>query len=333
MTNGAKRRSGPAVRVIRGAAIPLAMALLISACGGSGSPSKSAAEHPTTTVATGAVVLASARTTARAGSARIAISVTAGGSDAAAFALTAEGLADFKTGNSQLTMHFGGAVAGLISGDLEVRSVDGVAYVQLPPTLRSVLGRLGADKPWLAIDASKIKGNQTVVPGVGESDPTRFLAYLETVSDDVTKVGTEKVRGVDTTHYHATFDLAKAVDQERVPQSLRDALAKLKATNGVGADLPTIPADIFLDAQGRLRRLSMQLDLASFAAGIGGGSGRAGSIPTVTTTIEMYEFGVPVHVTKPPADQVGELPMLGAGSFGGFGSGKKPAAAASSTQE
>ena len=68
------------------------------------------------------------------------------------------------------------------------------------------------------------------MPGLGQSDPPQFLAYLETVSAGVTKVGTETMRGVDTTHYHATLDLAKAVDRADVPPSLRDELSRSQQT-------------------------------------------------------------------------------------------------------
>ena len=60
------------------------------------------------------------------------MSVSATGEAASAIALTADGVTDFTTGDSHLTMHFGGAMSSLFSGDLEVRSVDSVAYMQLP---------------------------------------------------------------------------------------------------------------------------------------------------------------------------------------------------------
>ena len=34
-----------------------------------------------------------------------------------------------------------------------------------------------------------------VLPGLGQSDPSQFLAYLETVSDGVKKVGSERFAG------------------------------------------------------------------------------------------------------------------------------------------
>jgi len=304
----------------------LVLALLVSACGGSSSPA--AAPRAAAKLSGSNIVLASASTTVAAGSARIALSVSGSGGAASLVALTADGVEDFATGNSQLTMHFGGAMSAFISGDMEVRSLDKVSYIKLPATLRGVLGRLSGGKSWFSVDTSKLGGKQSSLPGLGQSDPTQFLAYLETVSDNVTKVGSESIRGVDTTHYHATFDLAKAVKQTGVPQTLRRGLKKILGTGASGS--PTIPADVYIDAAGRLRRLSMQLDLAQFG-GLGG-SGSAGLATTITTSIDLYDFGVAVDVQAPPAGDVAQLPMMGMNGFGGFGS-RRPAAARSLTTQ
>ncbi len=289
------------------------MTLLLAACGGSDGSSPSAAAGPSGASAPN-VVLASARKTAKAGSARVALAVSATGKAAQAISITADGITDFATGDSDLTMHFGGAMGSMFSGDLTVRSVDDVAYVQLPSGLGGILGGLTGGKQWISIDASDMAGaSQGPVPGLGQSDPTQFLAYLETVSDDVKSVGTEKVRGVDTTHYTATLDLGKAVDQSEVPAELRDALQKLLAKNGGKA--PTIQAEVWVDDAGRVRRLTMDLDLASFA-GLAGGTGSVGAAPVVTVSIELYDFGVPVKLQAPPASDVAQLP-----SFGGLGGG------------
>ena len=305
----------------------LALALLVSACGGSSSPSAA----PTTTVAKlsgSKIVLASASTTVSAGSAKVALSVSGSGGIGSLVSFTADGVEDFSNGNSQLTMHFGGALSALMSGDIEVRSVDKVAYIKMPASMSGILGQLTNGKPWFSIDASKLGGKQqNALPGVGQSDPTQFLAYLETVSDNVTKVGSEAIRGVDTTHYHVTFDLAKAVNRAGVPASLRGGLSKALGARGAGP--ATIPADVFIDASGRLRRLSMQLGLPQFGgSGGSGGSGAPGLDSTVTTSIDLYDFGTPVDVQAPPADQIAPLPMFGMNGGGAFGS-RRPAATGS----
>jgi hypothetical protein len=130
----------------------------------------------------------------------------------------------------------------------------------------------------------------------------------------VKKVGTETVRGVETTHYHASIDLGKALDQADIPKSLRDAEKQFEKSNDAGAS--TIPVDVFVDGDGYVRRIS--LDLENFL-GDGAGSG-ATSGPALTESIDLYDFGTPVNVQAPPPDQVSQEPLFGGlGDLGGSG--------------
>ena len=174
--------------------------------------------------------------------------------------------------------------------------VDRAAYLKMPETLFG--GLLGSGK-WFKMP--NLGDANSAVPGLGQSDPSQFLAYLETVSAGVTKVGTETIRGVDTTHYTASLDPAKAGSRADVPPSLRDDLSKILQKNGVPF---TIPADVWVDSDGLARRIQLKLDLGRMA-GTGGGS----DLPVMTISIDLYDFGVPVHVEAPPADQVTEFPV------------------------
>jgi hypothetical protein len=304
MSGWAKRRVGMAG--IAGSVV--LVAALVAGCSGQSSGSSSTPAPVTVQPAAGSsgsqavgssgskVVLASVRTTAAATSARVALTVSAGAAAGSSFSLTADGVTDFATGNSQFTAQLGGEAASLLQGPLEERVVDGTVYVQLPASILGLLGGSGGSK-WFSFSSSGLGGAASPVPGLGEADPSQFLAYLETVSDNVKNVGSESIRGVETTHYHATLDLGKAIDKAQVPQSLRDSLQQVLAQSG--AQAPVIPVDVFVDAGGRLRRVSMTLSAA-------------------TVTLDLYDFGVPVNVQAPPADQIVQFPSLGALS-GGLG--------------
>jgi hypothetical protein len=204
-------------------------------------------------------------------------------------------------------MDFGGGVLGtLMPSGIETRTVDGVAYVRLPTGLPS-------GKEWVAIDAkdSANAGSNTALGIGGGTDPTKILAYLEKVSNGVDKVGTESVRGVETTHYHANVDLAKAVDREGVPPALHDAISEMAGKIG------TIPVDVYIDGDGLLRREKLSMDFSSFLPGSTGSTGESAGAPTINMTLDLYDFGTPVDVAAPPADQVA---TLGNGGFGGGGS-------------
>ena len=158
---------------------------------------------------------------------------------------------------------------------------------------------------------------------VGQSsDPTKFLAYLEKASDNVQKVGTDTVNGVEATHYHATIDLGKRIDAAKVPPALREHVRQLWTKSGVSA--PTLPVDVWVDGEGRVVRMKMDMDLSAYMGGVSGTSGA--TAPTITMTLDLSKFGEPVTVTAPPADQVVDLKDLakkfginGRGAFGNLG--------------
>ena len=78
-----------------------------------------------------------------------------------------------------------------------------------------------------------------------------------------------------------------------------------------------MPVDVFVDAQGRVRRMALQLHLGLSGLGaLVGGSGQAGSsggTPAIdmTMTLDLYDFGTPVDVQAPPAGQVVSIGSLG----------------------
>lgn len=122
-------------------------------------------------------------------------------------------------------------------------------------------------------------------PVGGTVDPTAQLHTLAAVAD-AELVGEQEVRGEPTTHYRGSYDVARALRGARGLQQ-----AALRASLGAAATGVTrAPYDVFLDAEGRLRRLTQTVDVP--AAG--------GAVLTVTTSLEMYDFGVPVLVIPPP---------------------------------
>lgn len=71
----------------------------------------------------------------------------------------------------------------------------------------------------------------------------------------------------------------------------------------------TMPEQIWLDAQGRVRRISTQLRVSTIAQSSG-----STTIPTAsgsgTTTVDSCDFGTPVSVRPPPASPVDDVTSL-----------------------
>jgi len=176
----------------------------------------------------------------------------------------------------------------------------------------SVLGEMpgvSGDKEWLAIDTSMRGGgsaNFAPLGMTGQSDPTKALAYLQKVSDDVREVGTEEIRGVETTHYRATIDLSKSIDESEAPEALRDTMKEFAGMFG------DIPADIWIDGDGRMRRERIEINFGDVFDRMPGGGKSAVGDYKMTQTLDLYDFGTPVEVEAPPADQV---ESLGAGNL------------------
>jgi hypothetical protein len=274
--------------------VVIAAVVTLSACGG-GSGSGTAA--PTATgLGAAKLIASSAETTASAKTARMSgeITVTLGGETTS---LPLDGALDFGSG----AFEFGYDVSKLGipgAGDakIQARMVDGVMYVNLGDlsgdsgrSLSSVTG----GKSWMKLDLGAFgQGSTGAGGGLGDANPGGTLDALRGAGD-VQRVGTETLRGVETTHYTATIDPQKALD--KTPAELRDKVQK--GLDGLGAP---VPVDVWIDGDGQTRKIAMDVDTASGA---------------VSTKIEYYDFGTAVDVSAPPADDVFDLQDL----FGGFG--------------
>jgi hypothetical protein len=169
-----------------------------------------------------------------------------------------------------------------------MRMVDGRVYMHLA-------GRDG----WMKADVSQLESGDASDPLSTTSDPTQFLDYLRGIADDIKVVGEQTIRGARTTHYSATVDLAKALQRQNLTPAERKQLSAIGLE-----DLPVMPADIWIDGDGRLRRLDLIMDFSALASGLSGGLLGPGDAPLATVSLELYDFGTPVHVEAPPAAEL-----------------------------
>lgn len=126
------------------------------------------------------------------------------------------------------------------------------------------------------------------------SDPTQALHFLLGASRDVRDLGKEVIRGVATSHYRLTLDLRKAARQ--VPDSAQESYDTLLDM----LESPLIPAEVWIDDEGRLRKMTFTETIAS-------GPGAAEGDVTVEMTMEYYDFGVAVDVELPPESEVVDI--------------------------
>ena len=239
------------------ALVPVVVALLATGCGSDSKDTLSPAAE---------VRAAASKVTAGSSKMDIAVDTNAQGQ-----AVKLSGTGAFRysgsdvVGSIQLTL---GAIK------IEERVTGGNLYLQVP-------GQPGFYK----IALSDLVGTQLA----DSSNPASAAGILAAVGDDVKKAGTETIRGAETTHYTVTLKVA-------------DAAAKLKNGSGIAglslqklqdSGVTEIPMEVFLDKQGRLRRMLQKLTLTI-----------KGVKADVSTRLDFYDFGTKVDVKVPPADQV-----------------------------
>ena len=201
-----------------------------------------------------------------------------------------------------------GALSALAGGDgqpLEVITDGDTAYAKLGALAALAERTGGATTPW--VSAELPKGASAGIGSITVGSRS-LIDALQGVAGEVTTKGTEDVRGVSTTHYAATIDLTKALDA--VPADQRSQLEDRLKTAGVDLSKLAIPVDVWVDDDGLVRRLTATLDTTALA-------GVAPAIPGVRVdeTLEVFDYGQPVDITVPAADQVTDVGGL-AGLFG-----------------
>jgi hypothetical protein len=219
------------------------------------------------------------------------------------------GALDLAAGRADLTFDLSGVGADA-PRRLAVRVIGATTYLDF--TGQSLPGgaTLPPGKHWVRVDDTGAPGFNSLSPfGDINTHPTRALQSLRGVASSVRLIGTEKVRGVTTTRYRGDVAL---VDVLRSPApggagqqqpAAREALAKLGDAR--------IPVDVWIDGDGRARRIQETVTAAAFAPVE---PGAAGDHTIITNSVEFSDFGRPVHVVAPPVAEtiaVTDVPQLG----------------------
>ncbi|HWL37961.1 MAG TPA: hypothetical protein VNQ77_17375 [Frankiaceae bacterium] len=250
----------------------LALLLPLAACGSPDALTQSAVE----------ILRAAGTKTVETGSARMEMR-----SEGSGFSMTGSGVSALREVKGVMTMTI--SAAGQ-STEMETRLLGDVMYLRMP-------GAPGG-KPWVKFDLDELSTMSGIdlaaLSQARQNDPTQALSYFAGVSDDVREDGEEEVRGEKTTRYKATFDLTKARDTEAKAEAKAN-IDKLIQTLGTS----TMPATVWIDDAGRMRKMTYELDLSKAPQGLGGGG-------VMTTTFEMYDFGVEVDVAPPPANETAD---------------------------
>lgn len=201
-----------------------------------------------------------------------------------------------QTDRFEMTMR---AVSGPPTLDLDLADQELVGeghqlYMRGP----SIADGLPDGATWLGMDSSALQSEQSAA--TASNDPRAMLEQLKSMSD-VTRLGTEEVRGEPTTHYGGSFDPAIEVERLRAEgdDEKADQLQTILESNG-SAENPT-DLGVWVDDRGLVRRMSIELPFEL----IGGPGSR------MAMTIEYFDFGVEPEIDLPAEEDVFDGTELG----------------------
>ena len=184
-----------------------------------------------------------------------------------------------------------------LPGGLEMEMiVDGSMLYMRMPQLQQMGG---APTEWLSMDMSTVVPGyeQLLEMGAGRNDPANAFGYLQG-AENVDEVGAETVNGVETTHFRGSVDLADAITQ--VPKDMRRDMRLVVEQMREQAGTLTMPFDIWIDDDGLLRRMVFAMQAEGDVAGAF----------SMTTTMDVTEYGNEFELEIPPADEVTDLTDL-----------------------
>ena len=187
---------------------------------------------------------------------------------------------------------------------LEVVLDGKVAYIKVPAFAADTVP---GGKSWVKGDLEALAqaggGSGLDVGSFGASDPRDVLKALEAVAGDLELVGRDSQRGVDTTHYRATLDLRSLLETTvgKEAAGMLGGLDQMLEQSG----LSTIPLDVWVDDEQLLRRLDMDFSMTP--------PGQQGTLEA-SMSFELYDYGEPLFIELPPADDVADASALQQGS-------------------
>lgn len=199
------------------------------------------------------------------------------GGSAMSMSFSGEGVMDFEEEVGRMEMELPGM--GMAT---ETVFDQGAVYTQIP-------SMAGTQEQWVRQGGDE----QAHAPGM-DGDPAGMVEVVDAVEGDIEELGSETIRGTDVDGFGFTVAGSElAQGGEDVPEGMADA---------------DVPMEVWLDAEDRVRRMVMEIDMGSAVQS--GTEGEAidpmgGDMPGVmTVTMEFYDFGTEVDVEVPSDEDV-----------------------------
>ena len=240
-------------------------------------------------------VAQAANTTAKTTSSRFDFRASINAGSAGSFSFNGNGVFDGKNKSGWMNMHFAMPPAvqlQLGSTDPSMEMIFDGSHGLVMYMRSQLFDKMVPTGKWVKMDLEQIAKKEGVdlgaIMNVNQADPSQSLRMLM-ASSNARVTGSERIRGVQTTHYAFNIDFAKLAHDNKAFKQLQEATGSVSA-----------PAEAWIDAKGRVRRLAVTMSMG----------GQLGTPMTMTMTEELYDFGVRTNVTPPADDLVVDLSSL-----------------------
>jgi hypothetical protein len=196
--------------------------------------------------------------------------------------ITGTGLLDIDGANSKLQMNMNMPSLGAMNMEL----VGGTMYMELPK------GLVQSPKPWIKFDPSGTdpvsKALAAVVSQEQQStNPVQTISQLVDAGT-ITSKTPDTLNGAPTTRYVIRVDTQKLLNSRAISLQLKQQLSSAAASLP-----PTIDYTMWLNSQNLPVKLTTSEKMAS---------------QQINVTVTYSDWGQPITITPPPADQIGPLP-------------------------
>jgi hypothetical protein len=260
-----------------------ALALTLGACSdnGSGGTTSTGGDNGGNTPAANFAALTKSigDQTAEKNSTHMEITATAAGQE-----ITGEGDLKFGSEDAAVSMD-------MTTGEdsISVVFVDGTLFLKLPQ-------EVAPGKPWVRIDPNSNSEVAKVLGSMSDqlsknADPRAALKTFENAGE-ITDTREEDLDGKPTTHYTIT------VDVEKMAANQTDPAVKQAMEQAIAGGMTDFTVDVWVDEEDLPLRFRMDTPTPD----------GQGGMTSVKMQVDYSEWGEPVDITAPPADQVGEIP-------------------------
>jgi hypothetical protein len=201
-------------------------------------------------------------------------------------AITGTGSIDERDQRGTMSMQVGGQTLTML---IEKPYI----YMQIPDGGVSTVGQ---GKPWLRanIDVySQALGSSNPF-GSNDVGAEQMLGFLKS-SGQVSDLGSQTIGGVRTTRYHALIDFGRyaatvAPAQRAAAQKYADTLQRITGSS-------SLPIDVWIDEQQRVRRIYLQMQMCIMQKHL-----------NESLTMDLYDYGrQPASIQPPPASEVTDI--------------------------